>query len=172
MRGSRAIVVMAVVLLVAPSVALAADPISAHFLPQDGFGPILQLYRDAQRSISVATYVLSNESIASELIKAGLRGVKVRVLLDESQVSGNRYSVHSMLLKGSAEVRTVSPKMPMTNEFGVIDDRVLYTGSGLLHSDIKSNPKIGSYLIFLGDQGVVDRFRREFDNLFERGSRP
>jgi hypothetical protein len=166
-------VVMAVVLLVTPSLISAADPMTVHFLPQDGLEPIFELYRDAKRSISVASYVLSNEAIASELIKATSRGVKVRVLLDESQTSGNRFSVHWMLLKINAEVRTVSAKMgPMTNEFGVIDDRVLYTGSGLLHSDIKSNPKIGSYLILRADQGVVEGYSREFQKLFERGSRP
>lgn len=141
----------------------------AYFLPEAGSQPILQLLREARGSIELAAYVITDFEMTEALRAAERRGVRVRIVLDEEQALRNKFSQYGMFGKvGVRDVR-LTPRESgiMANDFGVIDQRVVYTGSSFLHTSIKDSPKFANYLI-LHDERLVERYVREFERLFDR----
>jgi len=141
----------------------------AHFLPEAGNGPILQLLREARSSVDLAAYLITDYEIAEALASIERRGVRVRVVLDEDQAMRNKYSQFSMLAKGGVRDVRLMPREAgiMVNDFGIIDRRFLYTGSSFLHTSVKESSKFANYLI-LPDARLVARYQQEFERLFER----
>jgi hypothetical protein len=143
-----------------------------HFLQKDQSGPIISLYEKASKTIYVAAYVITDSNIASALANASIKGVEVKVLLNERQVISNKFSQHWLLKKGRVEIRVMSSKLGrLISDFGIIDGKNLYTGGNLLHTDIKANPKLGNYLIFRNDKEMAEKHKEEFLTLFNEAHR-
>lgn len=140
-----------------------------YFLQEDGNLPIIELYKRAKQTVYVATSVIKNPKIASELVDiSNKEGVKIKVLLEERQVRGNRFSQHITLLEEgkNIEIKTVKSGL-IVSDFGIIDDDILYTGGALLHSVLEKNPKFGSYIIFFKNQELLTRYQTIFNELFD-----
>ncbi len=56
----------------------------------------------------------------------------------------------------------------MANDFGIIDGRVVYTGSSFLLTSVKEAPKFGNYLIFRDDRVVAETYTSHFKRLFDQ----
>jgi len=146
-----------------------AQQVQVFFIsPADpGTRPIVRLYDEAKERIEVASYVITDLEIAAVLAKTSFR-IPVAVLLDESQVFGNKFSQYWKLRDAKTQIRIMPSKVgQLTDEFGIIDGRRVYTGSGLLHTDFKASPKFANYLI-LDDRAAVERYVREFERLFKQ----
>jgi len=142
---------------------------TAYFLPNAGTLPLVNRYRNAQKLLYVAANVITDPELTFALGRAKRRGLEIKVLLDEAQVRGNKFSVHADLIRAGIQVK-IAPGM--YNEFGIIDGQIVYVGSGLIHTDIKANPKFSTYLI-LSDSQLVRAYTKEFLSLFNnRASSP
>jgi hypothetical protein len=56
----------------------------------------------------------------------------------------------------------------MVNDFGIIDERSVYTGSSFLLTSFKDAPKFGNYLIFRDQGALSEQYEAEFRRLFEQ----
>ncbi len=139
-----------------------------YFLPNAGTLPLVNRYNKAQKFIYVAANVITDPEITFALGKAKRRKLEIKVLLDEAQVRANRFSVHADLIRAGIEVRIAKG---MYDEFGIIDGQLVYVGSGLIHTDIKANPKFSTYLV-LSDSQLVRTYATEFLNLFNSRAIP
>lgn len=138
-----------------------------YFLQEDKNDPLIKLYNEALKTINVAAYVITSSDIAEALVTAKRRGVIVKLLLDERQTKGNKFSKHSELIEARIEIRVMSAAQGrMTSDFGIIDGKIVYTGGTLLHSDIQANPKFGSYLIYRDNLQLEEKFQMKFNDLF------
>lgn len=89
---------------------------------------IVRTLDSAQRSVLVQAYSFTSPPIAAALAAAQRRGVRVRLLLDSSQL-GERSSVAETLERAGVEVRIDDPSGIAHNKVMVLDEAVVITGS-------------------------------------------
>jgi cardiolipin synthase len=79
--------------------------------PDEGRGPLLSFLASADRTLEVAVYTLTSESIDAVLVDRARSGVRVRVLLEGAPVGGidedERHAIADLLTAG-AQVRFLS----------------------------------------------------------------
>lgn len=150
---------------------LGANPCTAqssrlYTLPDSGIGPIIGLYQEAEQSIYLAAYVITDSRFTSALVDASHRGVRITVLLDEGQARRNKYSQHRRFEGRDINVLALSPRAgQLISDFGLVDNSIIYTGGALLHSDMEANPKRGGYLIVRSDPILVEQYLNLFRTL-------
>lgn len=94
--------------------------------PDDGRAPVLDAFNNAQTSINLIIYLLSDRDVITALKNAVLRGVAVRVLIEQSPCCANNNSmqraVFSDLQEGGVQVQWTNPAFRLTHaKMAVID---------------------------------------------------
>ena len=114
----------------APTVAAVPDgapAIAVLVMPDDGRAPILNALRAAQTSIRLTIYLLVDDTVVDELMRAQQRGVDVRVLVEPNPygaVAGSRTDVAKLKAAG-VQVRDSNPTFRYTHQKSlVIDDAI------------------------------------------------
>ena len=103
--------------------------IGTCFTPPSGCGAVIaNQISKAQESIHVQVYGFTSEEIAKALINAHNRGVKVKVLLDKSNI-GAKYSKMRDLRKAGIEVLIDEVSGIAHNKIIIIDGFLVITGS-------------------------------------------
>ena len=103
--------------------------IGTCFTPPSGCGAVIaSRISKAQESIHVQAYGFTSGEIAKALINASNRGVKVRVLLDKSNI-GAKYSKMRDLRKAGIEVLIDEVSGIAHNKIIIIDGSAVITGS-------------------------------------------
>ncbi|NVJ61663.1 MAG: DUF1669 domain-containing protein [Gammaproteobacteria bacterium] len=87
-----------------------------------------QLISNAEHSIDVCVFTISDDNLKSDLIKAHNKGVLVRVLTDNLKVHDLGSDVQELANSG-IEVRTDSRASHMHHKFAVVDQLILINGS-------------------------------------------
>ena len=78
---------IAVALLVNPIFAQQnSSPVEVYSLQKDRNNPIIDLLRNASKTIYLTAYVITNSEIAALLVEASHKGVEVKVILEKKQV--------------------------------------------------------------------------------------
>jgi cardiolipin synthase A/B len=105
---------------------LAPDALSLVIQPDDGRAPILDAFNNARTSIDLMIYLLSDRDAIAALKNAVLRGVAVRVLLEQTPCcsSGNmmQRAVFGELQEARVQVQWANPAFRLTHaKMAVID---------------------------------------------------
>lgn len=95
--------------------------------PDDGRTPILDLFNNAQTSIDLMIYLLSDREVITALKNAVLRGVAVRVMLEQNPCCANNNAMQralfSELQEARIQVQWTNPSFRLTHaKMAVIDD--------------------------------------------------
>jgi phosphatidylserine/phosphatidylglycerophosphate/cardiolipin synthase-like enzyme len=117
----------------APDAASTLADAVVGFTPQVEGAPsaeavVLQGIAGAQRSVHVATFILTSKKIAQALVAAHQRGLDVRVVADP-RLQTDRYSALTFVANQGVPVRANARYALMHHKFMVIDGRDLQTGS-------------------------------------------
>ena len=129
----------------------------------------------ARREILVQAYSFTSPPIAGALEPARGRSVRVRVILDDSQLS-ERYSVADDLVGRGAEVWVDDPSGIAHNKMMVIDGQIVVTDSFNFSRSAQS--RNAENLLVLRDPVMAARYaenwerRRMVSQTFEAASRP
>ncbi len=106
----------------------AAPPnaITLFVQPDDGRAPVLDAFNNAQTSINLIIYLLSDRDVITALKNAVLRGVAVRVLIEQNPCCANnntmQRAVFSDLQEGGVQVQWTNPAFRLTHaKMAVID---------------------------------------------------
>ncbi|MCL2879144.1 MAG: phospholipase D-like domain-containing protein [Treponema sp.] len=107
--------------------------IKIYFSPADNCDvQIVNLINNAKSELNIAVYSFNRPNIADAVIQAYERGVAVRVVFDESQLTGPN-SKQTYLQDAGVPVRKDKPGSAaysqMHNKFAIIDKRIVITGS-------------------------------------------
>ena len=161
---------IAVALLVNPIFAQQnSSPVEVYSLQKDRNNPIIDLLRNASKTIYLTAYVITNSEIAALLVEASHKGVEVKVILEKKQVLGNKFSQHLLLRRANIELKVLSENMGrIVSDYCIIDSKIVYTGGTLLHTDLDENPKVGNYLVFRNNERIATIYRSDFLELFEK----
>ena len=154
----------------APS--LPKPPVEIHYAPVENLENIdVRVLNDAERSIDMAAYVLTDGRVIEALCDAADRGVTVRVYLDKTQYSehgprqGDKLS--ELLAYPNVFVRIKGRGVLMHLKAYSIDGSVLRTGSG--NFSVSGLEKQDNDLVLLSDKAAVTEFERNFSAIWARG---
>ncbi len=122
----------------------------------------------SRSTIDVTAFTFTAGDIAEALYQAKERGVEVRVIIDQSQDAKN-YSVLKFLKEEGFNLQFLKGNVggSMNNAFAIFDDKLLVTGS---YTWTEYAEKFNyENAIFLDEPDVVDKYKKEFEMLYERG---
>lgn len=100
-----------------------------YFSPQDGaMREVVRLLKAARRTVNVTIFYLTNKDVATALLEARQRGVKVRVILDAT-AARNEYTKHELLRSAGAQVKVENWGGKMHAKAASVDGQHLIFGS-------------------------------------------
>jgi len=178
-RRYGALVVVAALLHAAapslPAAATADAKIEIHYAPNEDLEQIdVGLIDQAERTIDMAAYVLSDQAVIEALNDAAERGVTIRLYLDKGQFAqhgpraGGRIETLLSSPNVTARVKGRGPLMHL--KAYAVDGVKLRTGSGnFSRSGLFAQD---NDLVLVDDPAAVSRFERDFDAIFSRAANP
>ncbi len=124
---------------------------------------LVRLIDKARGSVDIAIFSFTNRKIADALIRAKRRGVRVRVVMDKSNIS-NRFSVLPLLERAGIPVRIWLGQGLMHNKYAIIDDEVVETGSfNYTNSAVHRNRE--NFVVIKG-KSLALKYAEDFNNLW------
>lgn len=117
------------------------------------------------RSVDVAVYGFTLPRVAAAILDAHKRGLKVRVISNETHALGSRVSEElKALMAGGVEVRTLRGAGSygiMHNKLGIYDGKMVSAGS--FNWALTADNANHENMVFIRDEGAVDGYARYFD---------
>ena len=144
------------------------NSIAIYFTPSNKEDPngiddkLIDLINSANTEIKAAIYSLNLDNITDAFINAKLRGVKVGIVYDESNMSDNIAKI------SNAGINVVYRRKGggyMHNKFLVIDGRTTWTGSMNMtpHGIYNDNNNV----VLISSEKVAANYSTEFDEMFD-----
>lgn len=136
----------------------------AFFAPhQDCAQRLRQLFGEAERSVEICVFTITDNSLARAILGAHRRGVAVRIVTDDEKIFDLGSDIDRLRGEGVA-VRTDSSEDHMHHKFALFDRRLLVTGSyNWTRSAAERNRE---NIALTDDRRLVVAFGREFDRLW------
>ncbi|UPA54519.1 phospholipase D family protein [Wolbachia pipientis] len=117
---------------------------------------IIDSVEHARGSVLVQAYSFTSKSIAKSLIEAKERGVDIKVILDESQIS-SKHSVINELFEHKIPIWIDFKPAIAHSKVIIIDDQKVITGS-FNFSDAAQQRNAENLLIITGDSPLVEQY--------------
>lgn len=144
--------------------------VATFFSPEDAPLPqIVALINRAKKSVDAYCFVFSSKEIAEAMIAAHKRGVKVRVLFDNSFSSPGstarwRFVPFKELAKAEIEVKYDDEDAKVHHKVIVVDGAEVLTGSfNLSNNAAKSNDE---NILIVSSPEIAGRYQAEFERLW------
>jgi phosphatidylserine/phosphatidylglycerophosphate/cardiolipin synthase-like enzyme len=128
---------------------------------------LISLINRANRSVYVAVYSFTRDSLATALISAKERGVEVRVVIERERAY-EQGSEYPRLKSAGVDVRLDGNPNLMHHKFMVIDGYIVVTGSYNWSSAAEDRNDENVVVIF--DRDVAQRFVQEFERVWQMAS--
>ena len=147
--------------------------IENYFCPEDcklefqgGIYKIIDLIKNAEESVKVASFSFTHEELADELLKADINGINVSVLIERRQRNVQN-SQYTRLKDFGVDIKVDGNKYNMHHKFIIIDNKIVVTGSpNYSFSGFNRNDE---NMLIIYNENLALRFVREFDRLFGEG---
>jgi len=147
--------------------------IENYFCPEDctfdnqgGIYKILELIRNSENSVKIASFSFTHEALADELLKADIRGLDVSVLIERKQRNGQG-SQYTRLKDFGLNIKVDGNKYNMHHKFIIIDDKIVVVGSpNYSFSGFNRNDE---NILIIYNRSLALMFKNEFTRLFEQG---
>ncbi|XP_031639958.1 mitochondrial cardiolipin hydrolase-like [Contarinia nasturtii] len=133
----------------------------------------------AEKSISIAMYNMYNDQLINNIVKARLRGVNVKLIMDKSNIldieDGRKLNAARNLQTAGVNVKVAGDERKlMHNKFCLIDpmspNSVLINGSlNWSTGGIKNNYE---NVMFLTDQHLIKQYKQAFEYMWEKDTSP
>jgi phosphatidylserine/phosphatidylglycerophosphate/cardiolipin synthase-like enzyme len=146
----------------------ASTRVEIHYAPTEDLETIdARVIDDAERSIDMAAYVLTDARVIEALRDAADRGVAIRLYLDKGQYT-REGGIGELLAFPNVSARVKGRGVLMHMKAYAIDGARLRTGSGnFSRSGLESQD---NDLILVDDPDSVARFERNFDAIWARAT--
>jgi phosphatidylserine/phosphatidylglycerophosphate/cardiolipin synthase-like enzyme len=123
---------------------------------------LINLISQAKKSVYVAIYSFTRDSLAKALIDAKNRGVEVKVVIEEENAYGQG-SDYQILRDAGVDVRLDGNPALMHHKFMIVDGEIMVTGS--YNWSTAAEDRNDENFVVIRDKAVVDRFTQEFNRL-------
>lgn len=158
----KSLLLAAMVSFVSPAFAA----VEIHYAPAEDLERIdIATLDDAERSIDMAAYVLSDERLIEALRDAADRGVTIRLYLDKSQLA-HAGRLAELLAFPNVAARVKSRGVLMHLKAYAVYGAKLRTGSG--NFSFSGLARQDNDLVLIDEAGAVANFEREFEAMWGR----
>jgi phosphatidylserine/phosphatidylglycerophosphate/cardiolipin synthase-like enzyme len=141
---------------------------TTKFSPKQGATDyIIELIGKAEKSICIAAYSFTSETIANALAAANNKGIDVRIVLDKSQRTA-KHSAYHKLKALKISIRINSHYAIMHNKFMIIDNYTLQTGSFNYTKAAELNN--AENVIILRDNSIAKEYMQQWQRLWNEAS--
>jgi hypothetical protein len=140
--------------------------LDVHFSPGDEcLFAICRQIEAAEKSADVCVFTITDDRIASRLLDAHRRGVRVRIITDNDKAYDDGSDVHR-LGRAGIEVRVDRTPFHMHHKFALFDDRRMLTGSyNWTRGAARDNQE---NVVVSDDPRLLKPFGREFAGLWDK----
>lgn len=133
-----------------------------YFCPEDNCAShIIDLIKNAKRSIYFMTFAFTNENIANAIIKRN--NLDIRGIFDSQQTS-IQYSQFKRLKELGFNVKKDANKYKMHHKVFIIDNETIVTGS--FNPTLSGDTRNDENMLIIHDKRIADAFLDEFDRLW------
>ncbi len=134
------------------------------FSPGTEIGDTLkELLRNAKKSVKLCVFSITDNRLAHEIIHCHQRGLEVEIITDDQKIFDKGSEIQSLKRKG-IDVKIDHSQYHMHNKFGVIDNRIVFSGSfNWTYTASKHNQE---NLIVTTNSSIVEQFSDEFTRLW------
>lgn len=166
MKYSKISLQCAVIFMVLAAMCSAAlAKIEIKFTPsRECENKIVRLIDGAKSTIDVAVYSINNKQIIDALLRADMRGVKIRILTDRLQAAGKASKVKYLHNQG-INIRVHSKNKIEHNKFAVFDANKATTGS-YNWTNPASEKNSENCVFFIRNKEAVQSYQTHFDYLW------
>lgn len=139
---------------------------------------LLNFIRVAKKSLDIAVQELDSKIISEEILKASLRGVRVRIILESDYLKNKRQSItpfrlggkqeinreiFNALLRANVDIKSDFNPYTFHQKFIIRDNESLLTGSGnFTDSGVSTN---ANHFLVVHDKKIVKIYKKEFNEL-------
>lgn len=128
---------------------------------------LISLIDSANSSVFVAVYTFTRGDLADALIRARLRGVDVRVIIEEENVAA-RGSEFERLRDSGVDVRIDGNSRLMHHKFMVIDGVIVVTGS--YNFSAAAEDGNDENIVVIWDRSVASQYQAEFYRVWQESA--
>ncbi|WP_066629605.1 phospholipase D-like domain-containing protein [Labilibacter marinus] len=135
------------------------------FSPGTEIGETLSnLLRDAEDTVQICVFTITDNRLAKEILNCHRRGVKVEVITDDQKIFDRSSEIQDMRQAG-VDIKIDHSQYHMHNKFGIIDNKIVFTGSfNWTYTASKHNQE---NLLVTTNGAIVQQFSEEFDKLWD-----
>ncbi|TPE44741.1 phospholipase D-like domain-containing protein [Pontibacter mangrovi] len=138
----------------------------AFFSPGDDcLNAIVESIDEAERSMKICVFTISDNRITEAIIRAHKRGLSIKIITDNDKLHDTGSDIRELAARG-LEVRIDKTRSHMHHKFTIFDEERVLTGS---YNWTRSAALYNHENILITDNhSIVQDYSREFDRLWER----
>lgn len=130
----------------------------------DCLNAILDSLNNAEYSIKICVFTISDDRISEAIIRAHQKGIQIKLLTDNEKLFDKGSDIRQLAAAG-IETRVDVTQNHMHHKFAIIDNEVLLTGSyNWTRSAASFNHE---NLLVTNQRDIVTTYLAEFDRLWE-----
>lgn len=125
---------------------------------------LLSQIEQSRETLSLCVFTITDSRLADIIIDRQRHGVKVRIITDDQKMYDHGSEIDRLEQKGIA-VKTDRSRYHMHNKFGIIDQRIAFTGSfNWTYTASKHNQE---NLLITTNYDIVNQYEAEFERLWK-----
>ena len=135
-----------------------------HFFPNaSNEEKVVSMLRTCKKTLDIAIFSLTLDSIAEAILEAYQRGIKVRMIADD-ECAKNKGSNVKLIASVGVPCKTDNAIYHMHHKFAVLDGSVVIMGSfNWTGQAVKYNQE---NIFFYEDKGIANQYAQEFERLW------
>lgn len=146
------------------------DGIDVYFAPDGGANTaVIREIEHAKQSIDVQAYLITSKRIVDALDAANARGVKVRIVLDKSNIGGT-YSFNAFFSSSKIPVWRDAKHKGVHDKVMLVDGRTIVTGS--YNFTDQSELNVENMLIIRDKPKLFEAYRQHFEEHLRHSDPP
>lgn len=121
------------------------------------------LLKESQKTLDLCVFTITDERLAKDILDCHQGGIKVRIITDDEKIFDHG-SVIRDLKKAGIPVRIDHSRYHMHHKFGIIDSRIVFTGSfNWTYTASKHNQE---NLLITTNFDITKQYSEEFERLW------
>ena len=138
-----------------------------HFFPNPSNEKyILNILQSCTKTLDVAIFSLTRNSISNCLVNAKKRGIKVRCIADDECVKNYGSDIYTLAANDIDCKTDDQPKYHMHNKYAIIDNSVIVTGSFNWTTQAINNNQ--ENILIYENKEIAEQYTQEFNRLWEQ----
>jgi len=165
MKKNHILIILIVITLLYFSSGAFAKTEEYFSLYDDPESIIIKNIDNAEESINIAMYSLTDSDIAWAIVRANERGVVVKIYLDNKEVDAEHSKSRFFIKEGIENIRLSSNRYLMHNKFAIIDNKKIITGS--YNWTASAGQRNDENLLILDEEEIVKKYQDYFHYLWD-----